>query len=215
MPDNAPPLKRRRTEADGAEVIIVGPDSDERRDRARQIAAERGFVAVEPYDDLDIAAGQGTLALELLEDAGPIDQLFAPVSGGGVMAGCAAVVRSRCPDAQIIAVEPDAKPSLHQSMAKESVLPYRRQTPSQTDSGFAFLAPCGDHAVSCGSRDAGFRRRDGGRNGGRCPSSVSYSSPQARRHLPRPSEEAASRGGLYGRQCGPSTARIAAGGLGI
>ena len=94
MPDNAPPLKRMRTEADGAEVIIVGPDSDERRDRARQIAAERGFVAVEPYDDLDIAAGQGTLALELLEDAGPIDQLFAPVSGGGVMAGCAVAIRA-------------------------------------------------------------------------------------------------------------------------
>ena len=118
MPDNAPPLKRMRTEADGAEVIIVGPDSDERRDRARQIAAERGFVAVEPYDDLDIAAGQGTLALELLEDAGPIDQLFAPVSGGGVMAGCAVAIRAACPSAEIIAVEPDAKPAFHRSMAE-------------------------------------------------------------------------------------------------
>ena len=115
MPDNAPPLKRQRTEADGAEVIVVGPDSDERRDRARAIAAERGFVPVEPYDDLDIAAGQGTLALELLEDAGSIDQLFAPVSGGGVMAGCAVAMRARCPDAEIIAVEPDAKPALHES----------------------------------------------------------------------------------------------------
>ena len=118
MPDNAPPLKRQRTEADGAEVIIVGPDSDERRDRARQVAAERGYVAVEPYDDVDIAAGQGTLALELLEDAGRIDQLFAPVSGGGVMAGCAVAIRARCPNAKIIAVEPDAKPAFHQSMAK-------------------------------------------------------------------------------------------------
>ena len=117
MPDNAPPLKRQRPEADGAEVIIVGPDSDERRDRARQIAAERGYVPVEPYDDLAIAAGQGTLALELLEDAGPIDQLFAPVSGGGVMAGCAVAIRAHCPDTEIIAVEPEAKPALHRSMA--------------------------------------------------------------------------------------------------
>ena len=85
---------------------------------ARQIAAERGFVAVEPYDDLDIAAGQGTLALELIEDAGPIDQLFAPVSGGGVMAGCAVAIRAACPSAEIIAVEPDAKPAFHRSMAE-------------------------------------------------------------------------------------------------
>jgi len=116
MPDNAPPLKRRRTEADGAEVIIVGPDSDERKHRAREIAVERGLVPVEPYDDLDIAAGQGTLALELIDDAGPIDQLFAPVSGGGVMAGCAVAVRALCPSAEIIAVEPRVKDALHRSL---------------------------------------------------------------------------------------------------
>jgi len=116
MPNNAPPLKRQRTEADGAEVIIVGPDSDERKNRARAIAAERGLVPVEPYDDTEIAAGQGTLALELLDDAGPIDQLYAPVSGGGVMAGCAVAVRALCPSAEIIAVEPQVKDALHRSL---------------------------------------------------------------------------------------------------
>jgi len=116
MPNNAPPLKRRRTEADGAEVIIVGPDSDERKNRARAIAAERDLVPVEPYDDVEIAAGQGTLALELIDDAGPIDQLYAPVSGGGVMAGCAVAVRALCPSAEIIAVEPQVKDALHRSL---------------------------------------------------------------------------------------------------
>ena len=116
MPDNAPPLKRRRTEEDGANVIIVGPDSDERRDVARSIAAAEGYAAVEPYDDLDIAAGQGTAALELIEDAGPIDILYAPVSGGGIMTGCAVATRALAPKATIVAVEPEAKDSLHRSI---------------------------------------------------------------------------------------------------
>lgn len=117
MPNNAPPLKRMRTEADGAEVIIVGPDSDERKERARAIAASDGLVAVEPYDDLDIAAGQGTAALELIEDAGgTIDRLYAPVSGGGIMAGCSVVTHALCPDAEIIAVEPAEKDALKRSL---------------------------------------------------------------------------------------------------
>ena len=117
MPNNAPPLKRMRTEADGAEVIIVGPDSDERKERARAIAKSDGLVAVEPYDDLDIAAGQGTAALELIEDAGgTLDRLYAPVSGGGIMAGCSVVAHALCPDAEIIAVEPAEKDALKRSL---------------------------------------------------------------------------------------------------
>lgn len=118
MPNDAPPLKRQRTEADGAEVIVVGPDSDERRDLARAIAKERGLVAIEPYDDLAIAAGQGTLALELIESAGSIDRLYAPVSGGGLMTGCAVATRALCPNAEIIAVEPRTKDALLRSLAK-------------------------------------------------------------------------------------------------
>lgn len=117
MPDNAPPLKRMRTEADGAEVIIVGPDSDERKARAAAIATEQGLVPVEPYDDLDIAAGQGTTALELIEDGGTLDRFYAPVSGGGLMAGCSVVVAALCPKAEIIAVEPENKDALRQSLA--------------------------------------------------------------------------------------------------
>ena len=126
LPDDAPPLKRQRTEADGAEVIIVGPDSDERKNLARAIAAERGMAPVEPYDDLDIAAGQGTLALELIEDVGSIDRLYAPISGGGVMAGCAVAIRALCPHAEIVGVEPVAADTLNRSLVtgqRESVPP--------------------------------------------------------------------------------------------
>jgi len=94
----------------------VGPDSDERRDLARALAKEHGLVAVEPYDDVAIAAGQGTVALELIDSAGPIDRLYAPVSGGGLMTGCAVATRALCPKAEIVAVEPRSKDALKRSI---------------------------------------------------------------------------------------------------
>jgi threonine dehydratase len=107
MPNDAPAAKRSRTEAAGAEVLVVGPDSDERAARARQLAGERGWTLVEPYDDVEIAAGQGTCALELIEDAGPIDRFYAPIGGGGLMAGCAVVLEALCPAAEIVGCEPE------------------------------------------------------------------------------------------------------------
>ncbi len=107
MPNDAPAAKRGPTEAAGAEVVIVGPDSDERADRARQLAGERGWTPVEPYDDLEVAAGQGTCALEMMEDAASIDRFYAPIGGGGLMAGCAVVMKALCPAAEIIGCEPE------------------------------------------------------------------------------------------------------------
>jgi threonine dehydratase len=107
MPADAPAAKRARTEADGAEVVIVGTDSDERARRADEIARERGFVPVPPFDHPLIAAGQGTAALELIEDADVVDRFYAPVSGGGLMAGCAVAVHALSPNTEIVAVEPE------------------------------------------------------------------------------------------------------------
>ena len=107
MPSDAPPRKRAATEADGAEVIEVGPDSDERERRADEIVRERGWTPVPPFDHPLVAAGQGTAALELLEDAPPLDRFYAPISGGGLMAGCAVVLGARAPDCEIVGVEPE------------------------------------------------------------------------------------------------------------
>ena len=107
MPDDAPESKRARTEADGAEIVVVGSDSEERARVAAELASERGLVAVEPFDDLQVAAGQGTAALEIMEDAGSIDRFVAPISGGGLMAGCATVVAALAPSAEIVGVEPE------------------------------------------------------------------------------------------------------------
>lgn len=119
MPGDAPPMKLARTKADGAEVIIVGNDSDERAAKAEQIAKERGFVPVPPYDHPLIAAGQGTAAVELIEDAPPLDQFYCPISGGGLMAGCAVAFASLSSRTAIIGVEPADANDTQQSLEKK------------------------------------------------------------------------------------------------
>lgn len=117
MPDNAPAVKREAALADGAEVILVGPDSEERAQRARELARERELVLVPPFDDPKVAAGAGTCALELAEDAGSLDRFYAPVSGGGLLAGCSVTLRALCPSAEIIGVEPADANDTQQSFA--------------------------------------------------------------------------------------------------
>jgi threonine dehydratase len=106
MPSDAPTLKRDRTAAAGAEIVTVGPDSDERAARAQAIAEDEGLVPVPPYDHPLVAAGQGTAALEMLEDSGALQTFYAPISGGGLMAGCATVLAAKAPGVEIVGVEP-------------------------------------------------------------------------------------------------------------
>jgi threonine dehydratase len=106
MPADAPPAKRERTAAEGAEVVLVDPDSEERERRADEIARECGFAPVPPYDHPLVAAGQGTAALELAEDAGALDRFYAPLSGGGLMAGCAVALHALEPRVEVVGVEP-------------------------------------------------------------------------------------------------------------
>ncbi len=118
MPNDAPPVKRARVEADGAEVIVVGPASEERRAVAERIAAERGLTIVPPYDDDRIIAGQGTCGLEIAEDVPDLAAVLVPIGGGGLASGVAAAVRALRPRARIVGVEPelaaDARDSLEQ-----------------------------------------------------------------------------------------------------
>ena len=124
MPDDAPAIKRARTEADGAEVVVVGPATELRARRAAEIAAERGFVPVPPFEHALVAAGQGTAALELLEDAETLDAFYAPVSGGGLMAGCAVALHALAPRLEIVAVEPEGANDFALSFAAGARIPY-------------------------------------------------------------------------------------------
>ena len=107
MPSNAPAIKRRRVEADGAEIVTVGPASDERAAMAQRLAAEQGLVLIPPYDDDRIIAGQGTLGLEIAEDVPDLAAVLIPIGGGGLSSGVAVAVRALHPSARIIGVEPE------------------------------------------------------------------------------------------------------------
>ncbi len=116
MPSDAPAIKRERVVADGAEVVTVGPASEERRLAAEGIAAERGLSIIPPFDDDRIIAGQGTCGLEIAEDLPDLAAVLVPVGGGGLAAGVATAVRAVRPAARIVGVEPelaaDARDSL-------------------------------------------------------------------------------------------------------
>jgi threonine dehydratase len=105
MPTDAPALKVEATRGYGAEVVFYDRLQDDREAMGRRIAGESGRVLVPPYDDYAVMAGQGTAALELLEEAGPLDALVTPVGGGGLMAGCSTVARALAPGAAVIGVE--------------------------------------------------------------------------------------------------------------
>jgi len=105
MPNNSPALKLEKTKALGAEVVIVGPASDERKARAEQLATEHGYALVPPYDDEAIIAGQGTMGLEILEDLADVNTVLVCVGGGGMISGIAAALKSVRPDTKVFGVE--------------------------------------------------------------------------------------------------------------
>ena len=117
MPADAPALKLAATRQYGAEVITYDRYTEDREEIAGQIARERGLVLVRPFDDLDVIAGQGTAALELIDDAPGLNLLLAPVSGGGLIAGCGTAVKALCPGARVIGVEPQAGDDYARSLA--------------------------------------------------------------------------------------------------
>ncbi len=105
MPSFTPLAKVSRTAGYGAEVVLHGDTLAESSAHAHGLADEHGLVFIHPYDDLAIIAGQGTLALELLEDAPGLDMLVVPIGGGGLIAGCAAAAKGLNPAIEIIGVQ--------------------------------------------------------------------------------------------------------------
>ena len=115
MPVTTPAIKREATAALGAEIILVGPASSERREKAEALAVAHGYAIVPPYDDPEIIAGQATCGLEILEQLPTIDLVLAPVGGGGLISGVATAIKLTNPRIQIWGAEPalaaDAKAS--------------------------------------------------------------------------------------------------------
>ena len=117
MPRFTPSTKVTRTQGWGATVVLHGDTLAEAAAHAHALAAERGLVFVHPYDDEGVMAGQGTLAMELLQDAPDLDVLLIPVGGGGMIAGCAVAAAAMKPGIEIVGVEVAAYASLHQTLS--------------------------------------------------------------------------------------------------
>ncbi|MFI5960801.1 threo-3-hydroxy-L-aspartate ammonia-lyase [Streptomyces asoensis] len=108
MPQDAPRSKRAATEGYGAEIVTYDRYTGDRAAVAGALAADRGLALIPPYEHPHVMAGQGTAALELLQEAGELDALLVPVGGGGLIAGSATAVKGLHPDTRVLGVEPEA-----------------------------------------------------------------------------------------------------------
>ncbi|MFF7330177.1 pyridoxal-phosphate dependent enzyme [Streptomyces sp. NPDC008150] len=117
MPEDAPRSKREATAAYGAEIVTYDRYTEDRVAVTEALAAERGLTLVPPYEHPHVMAGQGTAALELLEETGELDALVVPVGGGGLIAGCAVAAKGLHPGIRVIGVEPEAGDDTRRSLA--------------------------------------------------------------------------------------------------
>lgn len=115
MPEDAPLQKVAMTQSHGARLVRYDRYRENRADIADAIAAYEGRALIPPYDDYGVMAGQGTAALELLDQVGDLDALLVPVGGGGLLAGCITVIRARRPSVEVYGVEPEAGDDHRQS----------------------------------------------------------------------------------------------------
>ena len=132
MPDDAPSIKRERSEADGAEVVVVGPASDERQARAEAIATERGLAMIPPFDDDRIIAGQGTIGLEIVEDLPTTGLILVPIGGGGLASGLVTAVKAVRPDVRVLGVEPELAADASESLARGELVRWEASEVSRT-----------------------------------------------------------------------------------
>src|SRR5215467_10755464 len=120
MPVTTPFVKVAATKAHGADVVLHGETVADAQERAEAIAAERKLVWVHPYDDPLVIAGQGTIALEMLEDAPDLDALVVPIGGGGLIAGTAIAARARKSAIEIVGAEAALYPSFWNALHGEN-----------------------------------------------------------------------------------------------
>jgi threo-3-hydroxy-L-aspartate ammonia-lyase len=117
MPDDAPAAKLDATRGYGAEVVSYDRWAESREEIGARLAEERGLELVRPYDDPLVMAGQGTVALELLEEEPGLDLLLVPISGGGLIAGCATAAKALQPGIHVIGIEPEAGDDTRRSLS--------------------------------------------------------------------------------------------------
>ncbi len=132
MPENAPKIKVAATRAYGAEIVFVGPGSHERKAKAEELAQRHHYQIIPPYNDEKIIAGQGTIALEILEDLPDVETVLCPVGGGGLISGVAAGLKLSNPKINVIGVEPALANDAQQSLRAGHVVELPAEQVSRT-----------------------------------------------------------------------------------
>ena len=122
MPKDAPQMKIDATRGYGGQVVLYDRYTENREALGARLAEERGMTLIPPYDHPHVMAGQGTAALELIDEVGELDLLFVCVGGGGLISGCATAARHRLPECQVIGVEPEAGNDVQQSVARGEIV---------------------------------------------------------------------------------------------
>ena len=122
MPNDAPLMKVDATRGYGAEVQLYNRYEEDREAIGRQLADTRGMTLIPPFDHPHVMAGQGTAALELIEDAGSLDVLLVCVGGGGLSSGCAVAAKHSLPQCRVIGVEPEAGSDVQQSLRRGEIV---------------------------------------------------------------------------------------------
>jgi threonine dehydratase len=118
MPRTTPPIKVQAVRGFGAKAVLHGDSYDEAYAQAMAWVAERGLTFIHPFDDPDVIAGQGTIAMEILrQHPQPLHAVYVPVGGGGLIAGIAAYIKYVRPEVKVIGVEPEDAPTLYSAMA--------------------------------------------------------------------------------------------------
>lgn len=123
MPEHTPLVKVERTRAFGAEVVLHGAGFDEAKAHGLELAATRGLTPIHPYDDPEVMAGQGTIAIEMLRTRPGIDVLLVPIGGGGLISGIATAAQAIKPGTEVVGVETERFPSMY-NVIKGGSLPY-------------------------------------------------------------------------------------------
>lgn len=123
MPENAPPVKVAAVEGYGGRIVRCRPTQADREAVASRILAESGARFIHPYDDPHVIAGQGTAALELLEQAGDLDLVLAPVGGGGLISGTLTTVSALAPRTRVVGVEPAGADDARRSLLGGRIVP--------------------------------------------------------------------------------------------
>ena len=122
MPTTTPLMKVNRTRSYGAEVVLYGDVFDEACDHAYELAAEHGYTFVHPFDDLDVAPGQGSIAMEIIKELPTVDYILVPIGGGGLCTGVSTLAKLLNPKIKVIGVEPAGANCMQESLKAGHVL---------------------------------------------------------------------------------------------